>query len=169
MVVMFYLYSVLGIEIFHLESNHESQWANGKYGDFSSFGMGLIALFQILTQSGWHYVVLYYSEIFNIGGVFLFFFSFHAIQVIIFLNLSVGLIWEVFQVHAREQIAQAKQMEDEANEVLETKSCEEEKNKTATIKTETEKSEKGTHEDEHNKHSSKGCNIRIYLNIYIYI
>ena len=114
MVVLFYLYAIVGIEIFHsnVVDIQDSPWESGKYGDFSSFTMALIALFQILTQSGWHYVMLYYTGGYNTFGVILFFTSFHAIQVIIFLNLTVGLIWEVFQVTAREKVEEAKRNEE---------------------------------------------------------
>ena len=100
MFVMFYFYAVIGIEVYHPNEGKETEtkYNPSKLGDFSSFGQALLALFQILTQSNWHSLMLHYATEHNYGGTLIYFFSFHTIVCTILLGLTTGLIWEIFTI-----------------------------------------------------------------------
>ena len=104
--LIMYFYGIIGMECFHPNTRDikSSYYESDTYGDFSSFSMTLIALFQILTQSSWHSMTLHFADNFDYTGTIIYFGSFHLIQVIILLNLTSGLIWEVFTIVPSDEI-----------------------------------------------------------------
>ena len=88
----------MGMQIYYTREDKEirnKEFASSFYGNFDSFDGALIALFQVVTQSGWHAMTLHYALNFNYVGTLFFFGTFHMVVVIIILNLISGLIWEV--------------------------------------------------------------------------
>ena len=54
-IVLFYIYAVLGCEIFHTYNELNEQIYKGSVlGDFNSFPMAILALFQVLIGADWH-------------------------------------------------------------------------------------------------------------------
>ena len=52
-VFFFYIYAMIGMEVYGQEQNRpDSKYAAQKFGDFSSLFMSFISLFQVLTLSG---------------------------------------------------------------------------------------------------------------------
>ena len=116
MILLFYFYGVIGIEIYHpnIKGVVHSEFESSIYAEFNEIGAAMIGLFQISTQSSWHAVVLHYAENYNFTGAIFYFFSFHMITVMILLNLTSGLIWEVFTIVSEQVVSQA--LADETEE-----------------------------------------------------
>jgi hypothetical protein len=105
MFLTFYIYAVIGCEVLrYSDSAYEKRKddaffntvSGGILGNFQSFPEAFLALSQILTESGWHYLI-YYVEEFNgfvLSGFMLM--SFHLIINYILRSILLGLIWEVF-------------------------------------------------------------------------
>ena len=108
MLITFYFSAILGCECLHyneLEKNQKllrdtqfATYAGGIIGNFQSIGEAWLALFQILTESGWHYLIYYLEEFHNFWLVWLIFFQFHLIINHILRPILLGLIWEVFVI-----------------------------------------------------------------------
>ena len=100
MILIFYFYGVIGVEIYHpnIKGSIHSEFESSIYAEFNNIGAAMIGLFQITTQSSWHAVVLHYAENYNFTGALFYFMTFHMIVVLILLNLTSGLIWEVFTI-----------------------------------------------------------------------
>lgn len=72
--LVFYNFSVIGTELLTYTNNEYntlkatrsdlSYYEGGIYGNFQTFQDSIFALFQILTESSWHLVVLYH-EVFH--------------------------------------------------------------------------------------------------------
>ena len=106
MLIIIYIFAIIGMECFHPNAGNitNSYYEPDSYGDFSSFSMSLIALFQVLTQSSWHSLAFHFADNFDYTGTLIYFIIFHLIQVIILLNLTSGLIWEVFTIVPSDEI-----------------------------------------------------------------
>ena len=68
-------------------------------GDFNSFPMSLLALFQVLIGAGWHVVMFKWAQVHNAYYMSMFYFvTFYCFAVIVTLSLLTALIWEVFTI-----------------------------------------------------------------------
>lgn len=107
MFLTFYIWAVLSTQILHHSDEQYEKakenpeflyFSGGKLGDFQSFSMTMIALFQILTGSSWHMVVLY-TEMFNgFWPPCLLLLPFHLFITFIIRSIILGFIWEMFTV-----------------------------------------------------------------------
>jgi hypothetical protein len=108
MFITFYVYAVVGTQILYYsdeEYNEKSKndpnlayYEGNTYGNFSTFELSMFALFQILTESSWHMIVLY-SELFKgfwLSCIFLL--PFHMFITFIMRSILLGLTWEVFAI-----------------------------------------------------------------------
>ena len=108
MLITFYFYAILGCECLHYNESEKNQkllrdtqfatYAGGIIGNFQSIGKAWLALFQILTESGWHYLIYYLEEFHNFWLVWLILIQFHLIINHILRSILLGLIWEVFVI-----------------------------------------------------------------------
>jgi hypothetical protein len=107
MFLSFYFFAIISTQILHYsEGEYEErvrdsdvQYYEGSiFGHFQSFMRAMLALFQILTESSWHMIVLY-AEVFNgfwISSMILL--PFHMFITFIMRSILLGLIWEVFGI-----------------------------------------------------------------------
>jgi len=106
MFITFYIYSVIGVEILFVSeedyneryiSNSEfAAYSNGILGNFQSFSEAYLALFQVLTESGWHYLIFHVEEFKGFWLTSFIILSFHLIISYILRSILLGMIWEVF-------------------------------------------------------------------------
>ena len=108
MLITFYFYAILGCECLHyneseknaklLNDSQFATYAGGIIGNFQSIGEAWLALFQILTESGWHYLLYYIEEFHGFWPAWIILFQFHLIINHVLRSILLGLIWEVFVI-----------------------------------------------------------------------
>ena len=54
LIIIFFEYAVLGMELFSYDEPHEDLYEGSVAGDFNSFPLALLALFQVLIAADWH-------------------------------------------------------------------------------------------------------------------
>ncbi len=91
---MFYIYIVIGIEIFSsnitvIKTGYE---LGMDYANFNSVELAFLQLFQVMTESSWNALIYEYKVKFkaNLTLVSMYFISFHLIMNLILLSLLKG-------------------------------------------------------------------------------
>lgn len=108
MMIVFYIYAVIGTELLtYSQSEYDrisladpdlTYYEGSIYGNFRTFQDSIFALFQILTESSWHMVVLYHELFHGFWIPCLFLIPFHLFITFILRSILLGLTWEVFAV-----------------------------------------------------------------------
>jgi len=113
MMIVFYIYAVIGTELLTYSDseyerikliNEDLEYYDGNiYGNFKTFEDAIFALFQILTESSWHMVVLYHELFHGFWVPNLFLLSFHLFITFVMRSILLGLTWEVFAIVNEEE------------------------------------------------------------------
>ncbi|CAI2382878.1 unnamed protein product [Moneuplotes crassus] len=113
MLIVFYIYAVIGTELLkYSESEYEklkienedvSYYEGSIYGNFQTFEDSIFALFQILTESSWHMIVLYQEIFHGFTLPCIFLLPFHLFITFILRSILLGLTWEVFAIVNEEE------------------------------------------------------------------
>lgn len=109
MMILFYIFAVIGTELLKYsqeeydalindENSNLAYYESGTYGNFTTFEDSIFGLFQILTESSWHLMVLYHEEFHGFWKPCLFLLPFHMIVTFILRSILLGLTWEVFSI-----------------------------------------------------------------------
>ena len=113
MLIIFHIYSVIGTELLtYTQEEYDrinstdpnlAYYKSNVYGNFTTFKDSLFALFQILTESSWHMVVLYHELFHGFWLPFFFLLPFHMFITFIMRSILLGMTWEVFAVVNEEE------------------------------------------------------------------
>lgn len=108
MIIVFYIYAVIGTELLtYSDSQYDklkeedpnlTYYEGSTSGNFKTFEDSILALFQIMTESSWHMVVLYHELFHGFWLPALFLIPFHLFITFILKSILLGLTWEVFGV-----------------------------------------------------------------------
>lgn len=129
MCLTIYIYAVIAPELFFQPQERIDEIVAGSkateiafyksniFGDFRTFDSTLFAMFQLMTESNWHFIIIYEQ---HLNGDYLVMFFGFCVQVSINLvlrSLLLGMIWEVFIIVSKndnivEQVLTNDKMED---------------------------------------------------------
>lgn len=108
MMMVFYIYAVIGTQFLSYsdEDYHRlkeenpslAYYESGVSRNFRTFHDSFFTLFQMLTESNWHLVILYHEIFHGVYFTACFLIPFHFLITFIMRSILLGMTWEVFGV-----------------------------------------------------------------------